>query len=96
MATNNSAVVTFGYRDSDFTRKYRFSGLSAADLTGVKDAVLAINASVKAGTDGGFAEFFRADDYDDSDPQNIVGGFKSIVAAETDVTIETEIDLSGN
>lgn len=94
MATEkNSVTLTMGYSNTDFTRKYKFEGLSAAVLDDVKANVLALNASIAGGTDDGFADFFRADDYDDTDAQNIIGKCTGIVAAEADETTTTVIDL---
>ena len=90
----NSVTLTFGYGGTDFTRKYKFDGVSSAVLNDVKTGILAINASLTAGTDGGLKEFFRADDYDDSDPSDIIGEFTGIVAAQIDSTQVTEINLN--
>ena len=94
MAENISVTLTLGYSNTDFTRKYKFGGLSAAALDNVKANALALNASIAGGTDGGFAEFFRSDDYDATDAQNVVGICTGIVAAEADETTTTIIDLS--
>ncbi|MBQ7454372.1 MAG: hypothetical protein IJS69_04910 [Selenomonadaceae bacterium] len=92
--TKNSVTMTFGYTNTDFTRKYKFDGLSASDISGAKAKIKAINASIAGGTDGGLSDFFRSDDYDDSDPNAIVGKFSGIVAAQVDSTTETVINLN--
>lgn len=94
MSINNSTTLTLGYSNTEFTRSFKIDGLSAAALPNIKSKVLAINASLAAGTDGGLADFFRADDYDDSDPNLIVGKFNRIVAAKAESTEETVIPLN--
>lgn len=49
----NSATLTFGYTNTDFTRKYTFNNLSAADCAGLKAKVLELNASIEGGTYSG-------------------------------------------
>lgn len=90
----NSVTMTFGYGGTDFTRKYKFDSVSSAVLDNVKAGILAINASLAGGTDGGLKEFFRADDYDASDSEDIIGEFTGIVAAQIDSTQVTEINLN--
>ncbi len=92
--TKRTAKLTFGYSNTDFTRTYKFDGLSAAGVSGVKAAVLAVNASLTAGTDGGLSTFFRSDDYDVSDPDNPVGIFNGIVASQTIVEEDEVINLN--
>lgn len=86
----NSVTLTLGYSNTEFTRKWKLDGLSAAALPNVKNKILAINASLAAGTDDGLADFFRSDDYNDSDPNLIVGKFTGIVAAQAD-SVEEQI-----
>ena len=90
----NSVTLTFGYSNTESTRNYKISGLSAADLTSAKAKILAVNASIEGGTDDGLTDFFRADDYDDSDVNNIVGKFSGIVAAKAESSEETVINLN--
>lgn len=92
--TKTSLTLTAGYGGTDFTRKYSFDGLSTADLTDAKSHILAINASLAGGTDGGLGTFFRSDDFDDADPQNVIGNFTAITAARVSVTTETPINLN--
>ena len=92
--TKRSVTMTFGYGNTDFTRKYKFDGLDAAAMPNIKSKILAINASLAGGTDGGLGDFFRSDDYDDSDSNLIIGKFTGIVAAQSDNVEEEEIDLN--
>ena len=87
-------TLTLGYKDTNFTRQMKFGGLSDADLADIKENIAALNASITGGTDDGLAEFFRSDDYDATDSQNVVGICTGIVAAEADETTTTIIDLS--
>ena len=86
--------MVFGYSNTDFTRTYNFSGLSQAALANLKSNVLAVNASLSAGTDDGLANFFRSDDYDASDAENIIGKFTGIVALQSVADVEEDIPLS--
>lgn len=90
----NSVTFTFGYGGTDFTRKYKFDGVSDDVLEDIKPAILALNASLAGGTDGGLKEFFRADDYDAEDPTDIIGEFTGIVAAQIDSTEVIDINLN--
>lgn len=78
----NSVTLTLGYSNTEFTRKWKIDGISDSDYANVKSKILAVNASLAAGTDDGLSDFFRSDDYDDSDSNNIVGKFTGIVAAQ--------------
>lgn len=91
--TKNSATFTFGYTNTDFTRKYKVDGISAAGMSGIKAGILALNASMEAGTAGGLSTFFLSDDYDASNPALVVGNFKGIIAAQSDSVQETNIPL---
>ena len=41
MAAENSVTVTLGYTNTEFTRKYKFGGVSASALPNVKAKILA-------------------------------------------------------
>lgn len=99
----NAIKMTFEYEGSDFTRAVKIADVSnevAADSSTVKSKIKAINASLAGGTSGGMDTFFRADDYDDSDVQNVVGTFKGISAAQivtetvTNINLDTEGDAT--
>ena len=90
----NSATLTFGYTNTDFTRKYTFNNLSAADCAGLKAKVLALNASIEGGTDGNLGDFFISDDFDATDSENVIGKFNGIVAAQFESSTVTDIPLS--
>ena len=80
----NSVTMTLGYSNTDFTRKMKLENVPNGSLSGVKSAILAVNASLEGGTDGGLKSFFLADDYDNSDSSNIVGELTGITAAQID------------
>ena len=82
---NNSVIFTLGYANTDFTRKYTFGGLSAAVLDEVKTNILAVNASLEGGTDGGLSAFFLSDTGDN---------FNRIVAAQCETVETTDIPLT--
>lgn len=80
----NSVTLKFGYTNTDSSRQYTFAGVSNAALSGIEPAMLAINASLAAGTDDGLSAFFRSDDFDDS-TATVVGVFNKI----TEIRIES-------
>ena len=86
----NSATLTFGYTNTDFTRRYKFEGLTQTQCTNLKSNVKAINASLAGGTAGGLSAFFISDDFDASTG---TGYFNSIVGAQYEASTLTEIDL---
>lgn len=94
MAENNSVKLTFGYKDTDFTRTYKFDGLSAGVLDDVKPKILALNASIAGGSGAGIEEFFLADDYA-AGASATVGTFTGIVAAQIDTVEEIVLNLNG-
>ena len=87
----NSATLTFSFTGTNFTRKYKFDGLTQAQCEGLKANVKAINASLEAGTAGGLSAFFISDDFDATTG---TGYFSSITAAQYEASTLTEIDLS--
>lgn len=90
----NYVKATLGYTGTDFTRAYKFENVPTSALVDVKDVALAINASLAAGTDGGMKDFFRSNDYDASDPQNIIGQLDRIVALQSYTGSEEYIPLN--
>lgn len=89
----NSATITLGYTGTTETRKYKFENLTAEQCAGLKAKVLALNASISGGTDDGLSDFFISDDYDASDPNNVIGKFSGITAAQYESTTITEIPV---
>lgn len=89
----NSATLTFGYKDTDFTRQYTFDGLTDAQCTGLKAKVLSLNSSISGGQEAaaGLSSFFISDDFDATEG---IGYFTGIVAAHYKSETVTEIDLT--
>ena len=81
---SNSVTMTFGYDDTDFTRKVKLDNLTAGSLSSVKSKILAVNASLAGGTAGGLSTFFISDDGKN---------FTRITAAQIDSTSTTVINL---
>lgn len=96
MADNNSVILTLGYSGTDFTRQMRIDNVDNGALSSVKANIIAFNASITGGLSAadGLAEFFISDDYDNSDPENIVGEFNSIVGAQIIEESTTIFDLN--
>lgn len=95
MSNKKSVTLTLSYTNTDFTRKMKFEDMNpdtwalSFSLAGVKN----INASLAAGTDDGLADFFRSDDYDDSNPGKIVGKLAKISGYQYDDVTITDIPL---
>lgn len=89
--TENSVIIKLGYTNTDQTRQITFSNVETSELSKVEDRVLAINASLAAGTDDGMADFFRSDDYDASDPNDVIGKLEAITYAAYELVEETTI-----
>ena len=89
----NSVKLTFGYKDTDFTRQYNFTGVADSVLSGVKNNVMDFNASISGGLSAaaGLSSFFISDDYNSATGK---GEFTGIVAAQYTSESVTEIDLS--
>lgn len=87
----NSVTLTFGYKGTDFTRKYKFDDVENVSASAVANNVIAFNASVTGGTDDGVGTFFISDDYDAT---NNVGELASITAAQYDTVTTTIINLN--
>lgn len=89
MATANSVTLTFCYTGTEFTRKFKINDVAAEDIDNVKTKIRAYNADIPAAD----KKIFISDDYDDEDPNNIIGEFNGIVAAQIDEVEETNIPL---
>lgn len=90
----NTVTLTFGYKGTDFTRKYKFDDVADSALASVKANVLAFNESVTGGEGGGVDEFFISDDYDATDSENVIGELASITAAQYETVTTTIINLN--
>ena len=90
MSTTNSVTLTMAYTGTDFTRKYKLDGVDSADLATVKAKVLAYNANIPAAD----KQIFISDDYDASDPEEIIGSLASIAAAQYETVEYTRINLN--
>lgn len=85
--------ITLGYSNTDFTRQYKIEHDAIGTPEQAEAAINALNASIAGGTDGGFADFFRADDYDATDPNNIVGKCIGVVSAQIDALNEYQLNI---
>ena len=85
MSIKNSVTLTFGYEDTDYTRRYKFDNVADEVLSDVKEGILAVNASLKAETAGDLGSVF----IDDSR-----NAFNGIVAAQIDSVEEEIINLN--
>ena len=90
MARSNSVTLTMAYTGTDFTRKYKLDGVSLNDLAQVKTKVWAYNANLPAAD----KQIFISDDYDASDPEEIIGTLASITAAQYETVEYTRINLN--
>lgn len=58
---NRTLKCTFSYADTEYTRMYSLEVDESIDSDEVKTKILALNASLAAGTSGGLNEFFVSD-----------------------------------
>lgn len=56
-----TAKLVFSYEDTEFTRTYNLEAEDSISSGDCKAKILAINASLAAGTDGGLSDFFVSD-----------------------------------
>lgn len=77
--------MTFGYHETEDTRGYNFAVADSVTAADAKAAILAVNASLTAGTDGGLSSFFVSDagDY-----------FTLITDAQLETVNKTVLDLN--
>lgn len=90
MTSVNSVVLTLGYENTDFQRKYSFDGVSDEQLENIKANVLSYNENLTESD----KTIFISDDYDASDAQAIVGKLKGIVAAQFSTVVTQNIPLN--
>lgn len=76
--------MTFGYADTEETRQYDFD-VADSVTAACKEGILAINTSLKAGTDGGLSAFFVSDEG---------ANFTLITAAQLEEINKTVLDLN--
>ena len=76
--------MTFAYENTEDTRQYDFD-VADSVTAACKTEILAINDSLKAGTDGGLSDFF-VNEYGDS--------FSRIAAAQLEEINKTVLDLN--
>lgn len=86
----NSATLTFGYKGTTFTRKYKFEGLEDDALADIKGKVIDFNDSISGGTDTELGNFFVSDDFNASEN---IGNLTGITAASYNVETVTDIPL---
>lgn len=87
MATENSVILTMGYKDTDFTRKYQLTNVAADDLINVKGKVMEYNANLPEQD----KNIFISDDYD---PISGKGTLTGIVAASYKTVTYERINLN--
>ena len=88
MSVTNKVSLTLAYKGTSYTRNYEFDVAQSA-LANVKSKVLAYNANVPAAD----KLVFISNDYDDSDPENIIGTFENIKSAKVITETTTKIPL---
>jgi len=85
--TENSVILTMGYKNTDFTRKYQLNDVKADDLPFVREKVMQYNQDLPEQD----KNIFVSDDYD---PTNDKGSLIGIVAASYKVTTYERINLN--
>jgi len=82
----DAVQLTFGYEDTDFERTYELDVADSINNSSIKNAVISINVSLNASTDGGLSDFFISDDGDK---------FSRIITAKRIRKEEIYVDLGG-
>lgn len=90
MATETTYTLQLdaAYSNTDFTRSYRMTNISADAISTANSKVAAINASIAAGTAGALSSTFIAEDFDSSTGTGFLEKIDRMV-----VTSTTETDL---
>lgn len=92
MSTTKSNIkLTLGYKDTDFTRQYKFDNVTDDAISELKGKVIAFNESISGGNGGGVDNFFISDDFDASEG---IGKTTGIKAAQYSTESVTEIVLN--
>jgi len=85
--TENSVILTMGYKDTNFTRKYQLNNVDASALVDVKAKVMEYNANLPEQD----KNIFISDDYD---PIAGKGTLTGIVAASYKTVTYERINLN--
>lgn len=85
--TINSVELDFSYSNTDFTRTYKIVGIATEDMQNVKEKILNYNANIPEAD----KKVFIADDFDDSDPEFLIGYFEKISGARLVMVEEEQI-----
>ena len=88
--TENSVTLTMAYRGTNFQRKYQLNDVNADEFDQIKARVLYYNANLPEAD----RKIFISDDYDASDPDNVIGELASITAASYKTVEYERINLN--
>ena len=86
--TTYTLQLDLAYTNTDFTRSYRMTGVSAAAAQDANTKITAINTSLAEGTAGSLSSTFIAEDFDTVTSVGYLEKIDRMV-----VTTTTEIDL---
>ena len=85
--------ATFAYEDTDFTRTYNFEVDDATEAASLKAGVLAVNASLRAGTAGGLSSFFVSNEGDNF---TLISDAQLVSTTKTTLAIHQASSLQAN
>lgn len=88
--TENSVTLTLAYRGTNFQRKYQLNDVNADEFDQIKARVLSYNANLPEAD----RKIFISDDYDASDPENVIGELASITSASYKTVEYERINLN--
>ena len=86
--TNYTLQLDLAYTNTDFTRSYRMTGISAAAAQDANTKITAINTSLAGGTAGSLSSTFIAEDFD---TVTSVGYLEKIDRMVVTTTTETDL-----
>ena len=87
--TTRAVTIQTTYTGTEFTRKYKMSGITTDVLSNLDSKITNFNASLEAGTAGALSSVFISDDFD---PESNIGYLKGIDQAVVQVTETTPIE----
>ena len=87
--TTRAVTIQMTYTGTEFTRKYKMSGITTDVLSNLDSKITNFNASLEAGTAGSLSSVFISDDFD---PESNIGYLKGIDQAVVQVTETTPIE----
>ena len=85
--TTNSLEITLSYSNTNYTRTYKIPDVKDSAIPDIKSKIEAYNSNIPAAD----KKVFISDDYDASDPDEIIGEFEKISSARLVTVTESKV-----